>query len=99
MENGKRREIKMIKVFQFFGVLSIIGGLILAKVFWPDVSLLGTGYSYKAIAYLPSISFGIWGIICAFIFFAISSILINQQELQGTVNFIYDKVSRLNGKN
>jgi hypothetical protein len=81
-------------ILYFFGVLSIIGGLICAKTFWPDSSALEVGYVYKTAAYIPSTAWLISGIISMFVFFALGKIIDDLGVLKHNVKYLIKKETK-----
>lgn len=78
-------------ILYFFGFLALVGGLICSKTFWPDSSTLEVGYSYKTIAYIPSIAWLISGIVSAFIFIALGRIIDDLGFLRHNVKYLIEK--------
>jgi hypothetical protein len=78
----------MASAFNVLGVLALIGGVICAFIFWPDSSGLDIGYSYKPIAYIPSVAWLISGIISSMTFFAFGKMIDNQAKIKHQLDYL-----------
>ncbi len=75
ISNEEEKAPKLSIMFNVIGAMEIIGGIILFIALLPDPKALEWGESYRPIAYLPSITWFVCGLISGLIFFAIGEIL------------------------
>lgn len=68
--------------FRFFGVLEIIGGIILGALLWPGHS---TAYDAGFIAYVPALTWLLCGVIFGCLFLAIAEVLTYLRQIRDSL--------------